>query len=132
MNHLYARNSTSEKIKNDILERQKYIEKWGGNPLLFRLPGDYANEIVFKTVKEQGGHIVLWSWHQDPRDWSNPGVNTIANHVIKNAQSGDIVLLHDGGSNRNQTVEALKVILPALKKRGYRFMTVSELLQYKK
>lgn len=132
MNHLYARNSTSKKIKNDILEGQKYIEKWGKSPLLFRPPGGYVNEIVFKTVKEQGGHIVLWSWHQDPRDWSNPGINTIVNHVIKNARSGDIVLLHDGGGNRNQTVEALKVILPTLKKRGYRFVTVSELLQYKK
>ncbi len=132
MNHLYARNSTSQKIQKDILDGQKYIEKWSKDSFLFRPPGGYVNETVFTTVKQQGGHIVLWSWHQDPRDWSSPGVNKIANHVIKNARGGDIVLLHDGGGNRNQTVEALKVILSTLKKQGYRFVTVSELLQYKK
>lgn len=50
---------------------------------------------------------------------------------MKNAKSGDIVLLHDGGNDRSQTVAALAKILPELKKQGYRFVTVSELLRYK-
>ncbi|COH08713.1 peptidoglycan N-acetylglucosamine deacetylase A [Streptococcus pneumoniae] len=100
-------------------------------PLLFRPPGGYINDAVFKTAKEAGYQTVLWSWHQDPRDWANPGVESIVNHVVKNAKSGDIVLLHDGGNDRSQTVAALAKILPELKKQGYRFVTVSELLRYK-
>lgn len=131
MNHVYAQNTPSKKIQNDILEGQKYIEKWSQGPILFRPPGGYINDTVFTTVKQQGGQIILWSWHQDPRDWSNPGVTTIANHIIKNARNGDIVLLHDGGGNRRQTVEALKIILPNLQEKGFQFVKVSDLLKYK-
>nr|WP_020063102.1 polysaccharide deacetylase family protein [Bacillus sp. 123MFChir2] len=131
MNHLYARNAAGQKLENDILEGKKYLEKWIEKPLLFRPPGGYINESVFKTATEAGYQIVLWSWHQDPKDWSNPGKDKIAQHVLNNARSGDIVLLHDGGSDRSQTVEALKEILPALQKQGYRFVKVSELLKYK-
>lgn len=132
MNHFYAREaSSSQKIEADILEGQKYIEKWQKSPVLFRPPGGYVDDKVLATVKQQGGQIVLWSWHQDPRDWSSPGINKISNHVLKNARGGDIVLLHDGGLNQQQTVEALKIILPELQKRGFQFVTVSELLQYK-
>ena len=52
-------------------------------PLLFRPPGGYINDAVFKTAKEAGYQTVLWSWHQDPRDWANPGVESIVNHVLK-------------------------------------------------
>lgn len=131
MNHLYASNSSDEKLENDILDGKKFFEKWVKEPLLFRPPGGYINDAVFKTAKEAGYQTVLWSWHQDPRDWANPGVESIVNHVVKNAKSGDIVLLHDGGNNRSQTVAALAKILPELKKQGYRFVTVSELLRYK-
>lgn len=130
MNHVYAQNVSSQTIKNDILEGQKYIEKWSENSFLFRPPGGYIDDTVLATIKELDEHIVLWSWHQDPRDWSKPGVNHIVNHVMKNASNGDIVLLHDGGSSQQQTVEALKIILPKLKKQGFEFVTVSDLLKY--
>lgn len=55
---------------------------------------------------------------------------SIADHTIRQARNGDIVLLHDGGGDRSRTVQALKLILPALKQQGYQFVTVSELLQY--
>ena len=51
--------------------------------MLFRPPGGYINDAVFKTAKEAGYQTVLWSWHQDPRDWANPGVESIVNHVVK-------------------------------------------------
>ena len=98
-------------------------------PLLFRPPGGYINDAVFKTAKEAGYQTVLWSWHQDPRDWANPGVESIVNHVVKNAKSGDIVLLHDGGNDRSQTVARIAKILPELKTRisicnGFRIVTL--------
>ncbi|KYG37671.1 chitooligosaccharide deacetylase [Bacillus gaemokensis] len=131
MDHLYANNASDEKLKNDILEGKKYLQKWVKEPLLFRPPGGYINDMVFTTAKEAGYQIVLWSWHQDPKDWANPGTESIVKHVVTNAKNGDIVLLHDGGSDRSQTVAALEKILPALQKEGYRFVKVSELLRYK-
>ncbi len=49
---------------------------------------------------------------------------------IKAATPGDIILMHDGGGDRSQTIEALKKALPRLKDQGYRFITIDELLQY--
>ena len=51
---------------------------------------------------------------------------------MKQASSGDIILCHDGGGDRSQTVAALKEALPYLKEKGYRFVTVEELMNYPK
>jgi peptidoglycan/xylan/chitin deacetylase (PgdA/CDA1 family) len=71
----------------------------------------------------------MWSWHQDTRDWSNPGSRKIIDQVLNNAHHGDIVLFHDHGGRRRQTIEALTKLLPELRQRGYEFVTISELLQ---
>ena len=49
---------------------------------------------------------------------------------ILSVQPGQIVLMHDGGGDRSQTVEALRIALPQLKEQGYRFVTVDEMLEY--
>jgi peptidoglycan-N-acetylglucosamine deacetylase len=66
----------------------------------------------------------------DPGDWKQPGEDTIVSEVIRQAEAveGNVVLLHDSGGDRSQTVRALPRIIAALKERGYRFATVSELL----
>jgi peptidoglycan/xylan/chitin deacetylase (PgdA/CDA1 family) len=69
----------------------------------------------------------------DPDDWALPGAGVIVNKTIEAVtnksedadQRGQIVLLHDGGGERSQTVEALPQIIEQLKRRGYRFVTVS-------
>ncbi|PTM56485.1 polysaccharide deacetylase family protein [Desmospora activa] len=101
----------------------------GIHPHLFRPPGGYYDQPTVETATKAGYQVVMWSWHQDTRDWSRPGVHKIASTVINNARNGDIVLLHDHGGNRKQTVAALKRILPALKKKGYQFITVSEMMK---
>ncbi|WP_416827877.1 polysaccharide deacetylase family protein [Ectobacillus polymachus] len=132
MTHCYSTRSSIEHMKQEILETQTYIEKWKPNSaLLFRPPGGYMSEELLDLTKQEGYKTILWSWHQDTRDWSSPGVNAIANHVLKNARNGDIVLMHDGLYNKSQTIRALKIILPSLIQKGYEFVTVSELLEYK-
>ena len=101
----------------------------GHSPKLFRpVEGHYTEQLVEEVVKE-GYKIVMWSWHQDTEDWKDPGVNVIANKVINGIEEGNIVLFHDGGGNREQTVKALEIIVPKLKEQGYTFITVSEMLQ---
>ena len=77
-------------------------------------------------------NIVLWS-NLDPRDWSNPGVYYIVDTITSKVQNGTIILLHDYNNLRNkksQTVQALDSIIPKLKEKGYKFVTVSQLINY--
>jgi peptidoglycan/xylan/chitin deacetylase (PgdA/CDA1 family) len=56
-------------------------------------------------------------WSVDPRDWARPGTQAIINNVLTHTHEGSIVLMHDGGGDRSQTVQALTTILPNLKSR---------------
>jgi cellulose synthase/poly-beta-1,6-N-acetylglucosamine synthase-like glycosyltransferase/peptidoglycan/xylan/chitin deacetylase (PgdA/CDA1 family) len=63
----------------------------------------------------------------DGEDWRRPGVDAIAQAITPSGDSGGIVLLHDGGGNRAETVAALERVVPRLRARGFRFVRVSEL-----
>ncbi|TKI59032.1 chitooligosaccharide deacetylase [Brevibacillus antibioticus] len=133
-NHTYSHPDIRKLSANRLLEEVQKTQETiysatGVRPTLFRPPGGYYNESVVDTAKQAGFLVVMWSWHQDTRDWSDPGVKKIVNKVLNNARNGDIVLFHDYGGNRRQTVQALEEILPELKNRGYKFVTVSELLR---
>lgn len=69
---------------------------------------------------------VLWSI--DSEDYLKPGVDTIVRNVLGPARPGSIVLMHDAGGDRSETIAALPLIVQALRKRGYRFVTVPRLL----
>jgi polysaccharide deacetylase family sporulation protein PdaB len=132
-NHTYShpnmRKLSSEKIKAEIEQTKNAVFlTTGALPRLFRPPGGYYGEKVVRAAREGGNLVVMWSWHQDTRDWRNPGVRKIVEMVLANARNGDIVLFHDNGGNRSQTVMALKEILPELERRGYRLITVTELI----
>lgn len=135
-NHTYThpdlRRISPAKLREEVLATQEEIYKHTGlRPHLFRPPGGVYNESLVHVAKETGFLVVMWSWHQDTRDWSDPGVKKITNKVLNNARNGDIVLFHDYGGNRKQTVDALREIMPELQKRGYQFVTVSELMKYR-
>ena len=68
---------------------------------------------------ELGKDVILWD--VDPQDWRRPGTAKIASHLIDNAHPGAVLLMHDGGGPRSQTVEALDVVLRELSTRGYTF-----------
>ena len=85
-----------------------------------------------QAVVKDGFKLVMWSWHQDTEDWKNPGVHAIVSRVLKGIKEGNVVLFHDGGGNRRQTVGALEKILPELQKQGYRFITISEMIEIQK
>ena len=66
-------------------------------------------------------------WDIDTEDWKMPGAQAIHDAVLKNAHNGAVVLMHDGGGDRSQDVEALPGIIDDLKKQGYEFVTVEQL-----
>jgi peptidoglycan/xylan/chitin deacetylase (PgdA/CDA1 family) len=61
-------------------------------------------------------------WSVDTKDWQKPGVNEILFAVKIELHSGGVVLMHDAGGDRSDTVEALEKVIPKLKKEGYQFV----------
>jgi cellulose synthase/poly-beta-1,6-N-acetylglucosamine synthase-like glycosyltransferase/peptidoglycan/xylan/chitin deacetylase (PgdA/CDA1 family) len=72
------------------------------------------------------GYVIALS-DFDGEDWRRPGVDAIARAITPRGDSGGIVLLHDGGGDRSETVAALERVVPQLRARGFRFVRVSEL-----
>jgi peptidoglycan/xylan/chitin deacetylase (PgdA/CDA1 family) len=98
----------------------------GFRPCDFRPPDGAVNQgLIDRAHRER---LVTVNWDVDPRDWSDPGVGAIASNVIHNANNGSIVVMHDGGGNRSETVGALPAILSHFRHRGYEFVPVEELL----
>lgn len=94
---------------------------------IMRAPGgNFKGDVVWTLQPYIDAEI---GWNVDTEDWRRPGADAIANRIMK-AKSGNVILMHDGGGDRSQTVEALRTALPKLKEEGYRFVTVSELLEY--
>ncbi|HET6867130.1 MAG TPA: bifunctional polysaccharide deacetylase/glycosyltransferase family 2 protein [Solirubrobacteraceae bacterium] len=80
------------------------------------------------VLAQLAGHryyIVLANY--DSQDWQRPGVASIVRNATPPGRAGGIVMLHDGGGNRSQTVAALRVLIPRLRARGFQFVTVAQL-----
>jgi peptidoglycan/xylan/chitin deacetylase (PgdA/CDA1 family) len=98
----------------------------GAAPTLFRPPYGSRTPEVLRWLAESGLTTVLWD--VAPDDWQLPGADTIAARVLDEARPGSIVLLHDSGGDRSQTVAALVPIIEGLLDRGFTFVPVDNLL----
>lgn len=83
----------------------------------FRPPRRSLSDTLFSAARQEGLRVVLWD--VDPQDWRQPGSAFIIDNVLSSVRSGSVVLLHDGGGNRAQTVRALPTIIDVLQARGY-------------
>ncbi len=94
---------------------------------IFRSPGgNYHDEIIWTLQPYVTGEI---GWNVDTEDWRRPGAEAIAQRLLS-VKPGDVVLMHDGGGDRSQTIEALKIALPQLVEEGYKFVTIDQLIAY--
>jgi peptidoglycan-N-acetylglucosamine deacetylase len=91
----------------------------GRVPTLFRAPYGAWSPAVLQHCVNSG--MTPLDWSVDPRDWSRPGVGSIVSNIMRNTRTGSIILEHDGGGDRSQTVAALKIVLPRLLAAGYHF-----------
>jgi len=98
----------------------------GVRPRFFRPPYGALDAQVLAQVKRLGLTTVLWS--VDPQDWLRPGVTVIISRVLAQTGNGAIILMHDGGGNRSQTVAALPTIIETLRLRGFHFVTLRHLV----
>jgi peptidoglycan/xylan/chitin deacetylase (PgdA/CDA1 family) len=94
-------------------------------PKWYRPAGGSYNDTVLEVARSAHEHLVMWNI--DPDDWQNPSVVNLVNRVVASAKPGAIILMHDGGGNRADTIAALPQILTRLSAAGYTFVTMDQL-----
>ncbi len=95
-------------------------------PRLFRPPYGLWNSGTLSLLRSYRMLMVLWS--VDTGDYRLPGRAAIIRAALAGARPGAIILFHDAGGNRSETVAALPIVIAKLKARGYRLVTVPRLL----
>ena len=100
----------------------------------FRPPKAWLTEAEKQKIKDMGYKTVLWSLNS--KDWVTFHDKQITSYILRHVQPGDIILFHDSGGaitteggDRSQTVKTIPRLVRKLKERGYRFVTISELLE---
>lgn len=105
----------------DIRRGYHAIAHWlGVRPRFFRAPGGEWSTSLETIAHAQGMQSLKWT--VDPRDWARPGVKKIVHAVLAQLRPGGVILLHDGGGNRRQTLAALRILLYRLPRLGYHFV----------
>ena len=130
--HQIASHTVNHPSLADLTREEFISEVVGGDEVIRAVVGDRADPLgclrppygavdarTAPLAAELGKALVLWD--VDPQDWRQPGAGQIASYVLSHANPGAIVLMHDGGGGRSQTVAALETVLAELASRGYEF-----------
>ncbi|MFB4305241.1 polysaccharide deacetylase family protein [Actinomadura sp. GTD37] len=115
-------NLPKKRVRKEIVQAHDRIaDVTGVVPQFFRSPGGNWSKAVLELVAEHD--MLPVDWAVDPRDWARPGVGRIRRALLKGKEN-NIVLCHDGGGDRSQTLKALGSAIPKLKKRGLTFVAL--------
>jgi peptidoglycan/xylan/chitin deacetylase (PgdA/CDA1 family) len=110
-----------------LFDQMAQIELMGGmRPQLFRPPYGSFNATTFRELHHL--HLLMVLWSVDTADYTLPGVRAVVRNALAGAKPGAIILMHDGGGNRSETIAALPAIVAGLRRRGLRPVTVPRLL----
>ncbi len=101
----------------------------GYTPCVFRPPYGAYNQSIMQTARSLGLATVLWN--VDPSDYTLPGIAAIEQRVLDQVRPGSIIISHDGGGPRGQTLAAYPAIIASLRARGYRIVTIPQLLGFR-
>ena len=113
----------------EVHQTQLLLMKMTGlRPTLFRPPGGELNTGTAAAARANGLEIITWNVFPGDTD-SRLSAAALAKSVLSHVYPGSIILMHDGGANRVNSMAALPMIVKALKARGYTFVTVPELLR---
>ena len=122
--HADLRKLSATAFRQQIMSTDQAIRaQIGSTPGCLRPPYGAVNAAVQQRAKALSKDLVVWT--VDSRDWTKPGTTAIVQRVIKTVHSGSVILMHDGGGNRSQTIAALPMILKTLKAQGYGFRTLT-------
>jgi peptidoglycan-N-acetylglucosamine deacetylase len=126
-NHTVNHNERLDKAKPEVVQAEvqgganALFQVLGTAPRLYRPPGGALSVLIEDDAIQQGEQVIGWS--VDPSDYKRPGTAKIIATVMAQVRPGGIILLHDGGGDRTQTLAALPQIIARLTAQGYHFTT---------
>lgn len=128
--HTYGHKFLTRLSAQDLQDQLRWgldeLEQHGVYTTMLRPPyGDFDAQTWLDSAGIISSSI---TWTQDSQDWSLPGASAVVEHALSNIKSGSIILMHDGGGDRQQDIEALPQIISTLQNEGYRVVSVQELL----
>ena len=126
--HLQLTSLDAEAMKHEVADTAAEIGKYTGVETRFIRPpyGDIDEQVWLKT---NGAMSVSLFWTHDSLDWEKPGVERIVQNCTNYMWPGSVILMHDGGGDRSQDLDALPQIISKWKEAGYRFVTIQELME---
>ncbi len=125
--HPHIQSKDTDELSNEIHKTEELLKNKGAlGAKIFRPPEGVLSDTVCQTAKQMGYSIILWT--VDTKDWSHTPADSIVKGVTDVVKSGDIILFHDYIAKPSPTPDALRQLIPALLSKGYRFVTVSELI----
>lgn len=127
--HQNLPNLDRDSLRAEITNAADTIGSAGGTdaPTMMRAPYGAFTSVEWGRAADLITCNVLWNI--DTRDWKRPGADAIVSNVLGNIYNGSIILMHDGGGDRSQDVEALPKIIDQLQQQGYKFVTVGKLMK---
>lgn len=124
-NHMNMSRNSRGMIEADLIRtNEAIVSACGVTPRVMRPPYGAGNASLASWVKERFGSTTVL-WDVDTNDWRKPGVQTVINRAVNGARPGSIILVHD---IHKSTVDAVEGIVKGLQARGFRLVTVSELM----
>jgi len=122
--HADLRTYSANQVASEIDRCNDALAEAGQQPSIFRAPYGYWTPAVFEACADRGLNPLGWS--VDPQDWDTEHVSTwdIVNKVLRTTKQHDIILEHDGGGDRSNTVAAMQIFIPELLGRGFVFAAV--------
>lgn len=129
-NHTYGHRSLSKSkykvARDDISRGRAALRRYTGvdTPWL-RPPYGHLDKGAWKAVRATNSRVVMWT--VDSRDWEKPSAKKIVRNVVSKTKPGSIVLMHDGGGERERTISALPDMIDKLRAKGYVFVTIDEM-----
>lgn len=132
-NHFYTHDNINKLSKEEI---RKNIEKsndliysiTGVRPKVVRPPYGIVTDALKEVCAELNMSIIIWTSDKDSRDWAKTKDSEIINNVTAKVSNGDIFLFHDGSKTYSNTLSAIDVVIPQLQKKGFKWVTISELI----
>jgi peptidoglycan/xylan/chitin deacetylase (PgdA/CDA1 family) len=127
--HPYLAKMSDDAVRRELRRTEDAIENATGvKPTLMRPPYGSITARQKRWINDEFGYQIIL-WDVDPLDWKRPGPTTVCNRIVKETRPGSIVLSHDIHPG---TIDAMPATLNQLEAKGFKFVTVSELIQMAK
>jgi len=109
-------------IDAEILGNNDVLRDVAGQPkpMFYRPPAGKIGPGIIDAAHRAGQRVL--KWNDDPQDYRKPGVDPIVASIVAQARPGGVILVHDGGGDRGQTVAALPIVIDQLRAQGFTFV----------